>query len=82
LCASSGQQQQAETAARRLSLEAPNWYQPHWILGRLLVGGGHLAEGQRETELALTLVGDNKAELRQQMKLYQQVVLLAEKKRP
>lgn len=82
LCASSGEQQEAETAARRLSLEAPNWYQPHWILGRLLVGRGHLEEGQRETELALALVGENKSELRQQMKLYQQVVLLAEKKRP
>ena len=82
LCASSGQQQEAETAARRLRLEAPNWYQPHWILSRLLVGRGHLEEGQRETEQALALVGDNKAELREQMKLYQQVVLLAEKKRP
>jgi hypothetical protein len=47
-----------------------------------LVGRGHLEEGQRETEQALALVGDNKAELREQMKLYQQVVLLAEKKRP
>ncbi|HTC89039.1 MAG TPA: O-antigen ligase family protein [Bryobacteraceae bacterium] len=82
LCASSGQQQEAETAARRLRLEAPNWYQPHWILSRLLVGRGHLEEGQRETEQALALVGDNKAELREQMKLYQQVVLLAQKKRP
>jgi O-antigen ligase len=82
LCASSGQQQQAENAARRLSLEAPNWYQPHWILSRLLVAGGHLEEGERESELALALVGDNEAELRQKMKLYQQVVLLAEKKRP
>jgi hypothetical protein len=80
LCASSGQQQQAQTAARRLSLQAPNWYQPHWILSRLLVESGHLEEGQRETELSLALVGENKAELRQRMKLYEQVVLLAEKK--
>jgi O-antigen ligase len=80
LCASSGQQQQAETAARRLRLEAPNWYQPHWILSRLLVGRGNLEEGEREAQLALALVGENKAELRQQMKHYRQVVLLAEKK--
>ena len=82
LCASSGQQQQAETAARRLTWKLPTGISPIGFLSRLLVGRGNLEEGQRETELALALVGDNKAELRQQMKLYQQVVLLAEKKRP
>ena len=81
LCASTGQQRQAEFVARRLSTDAPNWYQSHWILSRLLVGSGRLQEGQRESELALDLVGNAQVQLRQQITSYRQALLQFQKRR-
>ncbi len=64
-----------------MGVKAPNWYQPHWILSRLLVGRGRLKEGRREAELALALVGDVKAQLRQQISSYHEALLVFEKKK-
>jgi O-antigen ligase len=81
LCASTGQQGQAELVARRLSTEAPNWYQSHWILSRLLVGSGRVQEGQREADLALDLLGEGQVQLRQQINSYRQALLQFENRR-
>jgi hypothetical protein len=48
LCASIGRQNEAELIARQMSAEAPNWYQPHWILSRLLAVSGRLEEAKQE----------------------------------
>jgi O-antigen ligase len=79
LCASTGRQLEAEKIARRMCAQAPNWYQSHWILSRLLVGRGSLQEGRREAELALALVGDARQQVRQRINSYEQALLLLEK---
>jgi tetratricopeptide (TPR) repeat protein len=79
LCASTGQTQEAEIVTRRLSAQAPNWYQSHWILSRLLAASGRVEEGRREAERALALVGNTKPEVRRQIDSYRQALLLFEK---
>jgi O-antigen ligase len=81
LCASTGQQQEAEIVARRISSDAPNWYQAHWILSRLLVQSGRVEDGQREADLALGLVGDTKPEVREKINNYYQALVLFQKKK-
>ena len=77
LCASTGRQQEAEMVARQMIAEAPNWYQSHWILSRLLAASGRLEEGRREVDLALALAGNTKPAVRQKIDAYRQALLAA-----
>jgi len=74
LCASIGQEQTAETVTRKLSLDAPNWYQPHWILSRLLTANGRITDAKSEADLALDLAIHTPPQTLEQIKIYHDAV--------
>jgi Flp pilus assembly protein TadD len=44
-----------EIALRTSVLLAPNWFKPHWALGKLLALTGRRSEARREAEKAFLL---------------------------
>lgn len=55
---------QAEANLRTAIQRAPNWYQPHWLLCRLLGQTGRPAEARGHCGLALSQLGTQHEELR------------------
>lgn len=74
LCALSGEMAEANRVAQDMEARAPNWYQPHWVLSRLLFQQGKLEEARREGELALALAANSKPALREQINKYMRLL--------
>ncbi|MGC4048248.1 MAG: O-antigen ligase family protein [Paludibaculum sp.] len=55
---------QAEENLRTAIQRAPNWYQPHWLLCRLLSQTGRPSEARGQCALALSQLGPQHQELR------------------
>lgn len=70
LCALSGDIGEANRMAQDMEAQAPNWYQPHWVLSRLLFQQGKSDEARREGELALALAANSRPALREQISRY------------
>jgi len=71
-CALSGQLDEADHWGQTMNALAPNWYQPHWVLGRLRFQQGKLAEARGEAEAALALSVHCKPALHQQINAFVQ----------
>ncbi|MBN9659353.1 MAG: O-antigen ligase family protein [Acidobacteria bacterium] len=56
--------QQAEANLRTAIQRAPNWYQPHWLLCRLLSQTGRRGEAHSQCALALHQLGSQHQDLR------------------
>ena len=74
LCALSGELGEANRMAQDMEALAPNWYQPHWVLSRLLFQQGKPAEARREGELALALAANSKPALHEQISRYMRLL--------
>jgi O-antigen ligase len=73
-CALAGDLGEANRMAQDMVTLAPNWYQPHWVLSRLLFQQGKPAEARREGELALALAANSKPALHEQISRYMRLL--------
>ena len=81
LCALAGDIGEADQMAQDTQARAPNWYQPHWVLSRLLLQQGKIEEARRQGELALALAVNSKPSLREQITRYMRLLPAREERK-
>ena len=74
LCALAGDLAEANRMAQDMEALAPSWYQPHWVLSRLLFQEGKIEKARREGELALALAANSKPALHEQISRYMRLL--------